>query len=79
MTLLQKCRKAFWALVLAIVGAGVGRADIKTTALDDKGRFARIEVSPIHFCLRLVDGRLMTSPYFRRQVMTSTKRYVHVA
>lgn len=45
MIVLQKCRKWVCALFLVFIGTEVCRSDIRITALDYKGRFARIELT----------------------------------
>ncbi len=45
MPVLWKYRKWFWALFLVFMGTDVCGSDVAITALDDKGRFARIEIT----------------------------------
>ena len=42
---LPKYRKWIWALLLMLMGTDACRAEIEIKAVDDKGRFARIEIS----------------------------------
>jgi hypothetical protein len=45
MAVSMKYRKWFWALFLVFMGTDVCRSDIEITGLDDKGRFARIDIT----------------------------------
>ncbi len=45
MIALRGCRTWLWAAFLVLMGMDAGRAGVEVIALDDKGRFARIEIS----------------------------------
>lgn len=45
MIALRGCRAWLWAAFLVLMGMDAGRAGVEVIALDDKGRFARIEIS----------------------------------